>query len=148
MSIQSVLLTVSLLCLSCKHQTAEPEQRLFENLPSCCNPGPCNTPITLKGITGRFVLDRFDPQGNPSVDTIQPDTVFNLATVESILPLYKYYGPNFFICNLPELLKKPKSKVVRRVKFDCKLIYVFYPNNQVPQSDAYPVELTKIELID
>jgi hypothetical protein len=62
-------------------------------------------------------------------------------------PLWNHWGYNFNPCNLPSQLKILDREV--KVKFDCKLLYVPLPSLglSVPQSDGYPVELTRIEII-
>jgi hypothetical protein len=120
---------------------------VFENLPSCCKNSPCNTPIELKGITGKLKSYFTDSKGNSVFYNIIPDSTFNISDKQ--LPLFKYYGSVFSICNMPDKIINLSSP--RKVKFDCKLIYLDIPTNrggQIPQTDGYPTQLSRIELLD
>jgi hypothetical protein len=149
------LLLVSFLglmvCYSCKKQTTEPvtelEQKVFENLSGCCTNVPCKTPIQLKNITGKLLISGFDTKGNPFITSIIPDSTFSISDKD--LPLFKYYGAVFSVCNMPEKIKNLSKE--KKVKFDCKFIYLDIPTNtggQIPQSDGYPTELIKIEILN
>jgi hypothetical protein len=140
-----------MVCFSCKKQTTEPltepEQKVFENLQGCCTNGPCKTPIQLKNITGKLRISGYDIKGNPLIAGIIPDSIFSISDKD--LPLFKYYGSIFSVCNMPEKIANLGKE--RKVKFDCRFIYLDIPTNtggQIPQSDGYPTELIKIEILN
>ena len=137
------LLTGIVVCLSCRKKTTEPEQKVFEINSTCCNPGPCNTPIAFKNITGKLLLF----EGQLSTDIIVPDSLFKITDEQ--LPLFKYWGAGLYICNMPQQILNSTRQ--RSVKFDGKFIYLDIPTNtggQIPQTSGYPVEITRIELLD
>ena len=133
-------------CFSCKKQATEPiivpEQTVFENLTTCCQ--LCTKPISLKNVTGKLRLSGY-LDGKPVMVNITPDSTFNISDKQ--LPLYKYYGNVFSICNMPDKVRNIGSE--RRVKFDCNLIYLDVPSGgQIPQTDGYPVDLIRIEVLN
>ena len=144
-TIASILILMAV-CFSCKEQP-EPEQTVFENLPSCCRANlPCNdTPVEKKDITGILVGGLVNAKGELIYYNIRPDSVFNIS--DKVLPMYKWYGGIYSICNIPEKLINAGSP--QRVKFSCKFIYLYVApiNGQIPQSSGYPVELSRIEII-
>ena len=132
-------------CFSCKEQP-EPEQTVFENLPSCCTSPPCkDRPIEKRNITGILVGGLVNAKGELIYYNIRPDSVFNIS--DKVLPMYKWYGSIFDVCNMPEKLINAGSP--QRVKFSCKLIYLYVApiNGQIPQSSGYPIELSRIEIL-
>lgn len=140
------------ICFSCKKQTiepvTEPEQKVFENLPSCCKKGDiCNYPIELKNLTGKLYAGFVDNNGKLIYLTIFPD--IRPLVSDSILPLFSVYSDAFNICNMPE--KLINSNTAHKVKFDCKFFYWDVkrnPDGTVPQRTGYPTELTRIEILD
>jgi hypothetical protein len=144
-----------LVFFSCKEQTtepvAEPEQKVFENIPSCCGNGEnCKTPVVKKNIIGTLKSFTLDLSGEPTYRNITPDEKPVIA--DSILPFFKWYGSSFDVCNMPEKLKYSTKE--RRVRLDC-IFYEwkwFVPINPagpvVPQTGGYPTVLTRIELLD
>jgi hypothetical protein len=139
-----------LICFSCKKQIEEPvviEQKVFENLTSCCKPDTCNAPVTLKNITGKLVSYYLDSSGKMTYLTIVPDEYTSIS--DNILPLFSYYGGRYDICNVPE--KLVYSTKERKIKFDCKFYYIPFKKNidgTVPQRGGYPAQLLRIELLD
>ena len=137
------------ICFSCKKQTTDPvvpEQKVFENLTSCCS--TCNAPVSRYNLTGK-VVSYFSSSGRAIYLNITPDQDQRSSVPDSVLPLFKYYGGFLSICNMPD--KIINSSRERRVKFDCKFFYFPIPTNtngQIPQTDGYVTELMRIELID
>ena len=139
------LLTGIVVCLSCGKKGTELEQKVFETNSTCCNPGPCNTPIAFKNITGKLKLS-FEGD-HLYTDIIVPDSLFKITDKQ--LPLFRYWGAQFYICNMPQQILNSTRQ--RSVKFDGKFIYLDIPTNtggQIPQTSGYPVEITRIELLD
>lgn len=142
-------------CFSCKKQTTDPvlpEQKVFENLPSslCCT--TCNTPVSRYNLTGTVVSRNTDNAGKDLYYDIVPDQDQRASIPDSVLPLFKYYGTSFYICNMPD--KIVNSNRQRKVRFDCKFFYYRFPayvdttGGRFPQSSAYMTQLIRIELID
>ena len=136
-----------MVCFSCKKQATEPiivpEQTVFENLTTCCQ--LCTKPVSLKNVTGKLLITGYSLDGKPGITAVIPDSAFNISDKQ--LPMFKYYGNVFYLCNLPDKIRNIGSE--RRVKFDCNLIYLDVPSGgQIPQTDGYPVDLIRIEVLN
>ena len=142
------LLTGIVVCLSCGKKGVEPEQKIFENIESCCKKDEiCITPVVLNNLIGTLVSHTTDNTGKSTYYNIALDK--RPIVADSILPLFKWFGAVLDVCNLPE--KLINSDKQRRVRFDCKLFFVpapTDPNERIPHIGSYPAIVTQIELLD
>lgn len=142
--------------ISCK-KTVIPEQIVFENIETCYK--VCDTTrFTKVGCDNGYKESYKDTYELKNVDGVLKVLYYDMLTLvltnpkslvvdQKRFPLWNHWGYNFNPCNLPPKLRTLNREV--KVKFDCRLLYVPLPSFgfSIPQSDGYPAELTRIEIV-
>ncbi len=142
---------VLLFALSCS-KAVVPEQKVFENLPSCCKLPTTDCDVfykqayTLNDIVGQLYATSYSG-AVPIYDGIRADTLYKIKIPDAVLPLYKYCIPDLNPCNMPKEIIN--SMASHKVKFSCRIPYFPLPTPpERPECLGLTIELLRIELID
>ena len=145
-----IVCLVLLFALSCS-KAVVPEQKVFENLPSCCKKGDnkCELAFTngyvFIDISGELYGGGYNQSGVLVYNMIVSDTLVKIAIPNGISPWFEYCRPELVCCNMPTNLLY--SKRSRKVKFTCRVPYYPLPLGMV-ECGGLGVELIRIELVD